>query len=204
MSRTIFSARNRVFVSRVLAVSMFVLLGLSADGWQALAPLVGSILSLLGWALVGIGMTGRIWSSSYISGRKNTELVRGGPYSICRNPLYFFSFIAGLGIMLVTETMFLPLLFSVLFWLYYRQVIAREEEKLLRLHQAVFTAYCATVPRFWPNPIIYSEPASYTVSSAAFRNSLADILWFTIAGGAIEFLEAMHFSGVIPAFLTIY
>jgi len=204
MNRTIFSTKNRILISRVLAVSMFVLLGLSAEGWQTTAPLVGAILSILGWTLVGIGMTGRIWSSSYISGRKSSELVMLGPYSISRNPLYFFSFVAGVGIMLVTETLFLPVLFSVFFLLYYRPVIVREEEKLARLHPAAFTAYCAAVPRFWPNPMIYSEPASYTVSSAEFRNSLTDIVWFAVAGGAIEFLETMHVSGVVPTFLTIY
>ena len=37
------------------------------------------------------------WSSLYIAGRKGRELVTVGPYSTCRNPLYFFSIVGAAG-----------------------------------------------------------------------------------------------------------
>lgn len=53
------------------------------------------LVSLL---LVIAGAFGRVWASLYLGGRKNATLVQAGPYSLCRNPLYFFSAVGALGI----------------------------------------------------------------------------------------------------------
>jgi protein-S-isoprenylcysteine O-methyltransferase Ste14 len=204
MKQTYFSSESRILLSRVLALAVLAALVVCVEGWRVAAPIVEDLLSLAGWVFLGIGMSGRIWSSSYISGRKKTELVVEGPYSICRHPLYFFSFVAGLGVMLVTETLLLPLLFSIVFWVYYPHVMRREEEVLLRLHHAVFEAYCSRVPRFWPKFSLYVEPPNYTVSAAKFRRNLSDVVWFVVAGGVIEFVEAMHISRYLPTLLTLY
>ena len=106
--------------------------------------------------------------------------------------------------MMVSETLLLPLLFSLLFWGYYPRVIAREEANLRRLHGAAFDAYCARVPRFWPNFSLYSEPLNYSVSAARFRRNLADVALFVMAGGLVEFIEGMHTSGYLPTLMHIY
>jgi hypothetical protein len=162
------------------------------------------LLSLVGWALIGIGVAGRIWCASYICDCKNKKLVMGGPYSICRNPLYFSSFIAGLGVMLLTGTFLLPVLFTLLFWAYYPGVTAREEAMLLRLHGAAFEGYRSRVPRFLPNPRLFSEPAGYMASAARFRKSLTEVVWFFIAGGVVEFLRGMHLANYLPTLLYLY
>lgn len=195
---------NRILVSRVFVVTVLAALLVSLNGWRTLAPFVENLLSLVGWVLVGIGVAGRIWSASYISGHKNHELVTDGPYSVCRNPLYFFTFVAGLGVTLVTETLLVPMLFAGLFWAYYPGVIRREEETLRGRHGAAFEAYRARVPRVWPDFSLYSEPASYTISAAHFRRHLGDVLWFVIAAGVIEWLEGMHISGYLPTLMRIY
>lgn len=199
-----FAPRVRTHLTRLLALALLLALIVSAEGWCDVAPMVECLLSLAGWILVGAGMSGRIWCGSYISGRKNNDLVVEGPYSISRNPLYFFSFIAGLGVMMVSETLLLPLLFSLLFWGYYPRVIAREEANLRRLHGAAFDAYCERVPRFWPKFSLYSEPCNYSVSAARFRRNLADVALFVMAGGLVEFIEGMHTSGYLPTLMHIY
>src|SRR5262245_59839085 len=54
-------------------------------------------LEVLSFVLLSVSEFGRVWVSAYISGRKTVELVTDGPYSITRNPLYFFTFIAYIG-----------------------------------------------------------------------------------------------------------
>jgi protein-S-isoprenylcysteine O-methyltransferase Ste14 len=193
-----------MLASRALAALLLLALLVSSENWCHVAPAVECLLSLAGWILVGLGMSGRIWCGSYISGRKNQSLVVEGPYSISRNPLYFFSFVAGLGVMLVSETLLLPLAFCLVFWAYYPGVISREEGRLRDLHGAVFDAYRARVPRFWPNFRLFAEPADYRVSAARFRRNLADVALFVMAGGLVEFIEGMHSSGYLPTLLRIY
>ena len=58
------------------------------------------VIKLIGYALIGVGAVGRMWCGVYIAGRKNKELCQDGPYSLCRNPLYVFSFIGTVGVAL--------------------------------------------------------------------------------------------------------
>lgn len=204
MNKTHIILGNRIVLQRTYAIALLATLSISMSGWQTIAPVFEEILALVGWVFVGIGVMGRIWSGSYISGSKNAKLVVDGPYSICRNPLYFFSLLAGFGVMLVSETLILPIQFAALFWIYYTQLIAREEAVLLTLHGAEFEAYCARVPRFWPKFSLYSEPAEYVVSATRFRKNMADAIWFVIGAALIDFLEAMHDIGYLPTIIYIY
>jgi protein-S-isoprenylcysteine O-methyltransferase Ste14 len=182
---------NRIVLQRTYAIVLLVMLTFTLTGWQTLAPVFGELLALVGWVFVGVGVMGRIWSGSYISGSKNAKLVVDGPYSICRNPLYLFNLLAGFGVMLVSETLILPIQFAVLFWIYYTELIAREEAVLTTLHGAAFEAYRARVPRFWPKFSLYSEPIEYVVSAARFRKNMADAIWFVIGAALIDFLATI-------------
>ncbi|MHA7882105.1 methyltransferase family protein [Nitratireductor rhodophyticola] len=204
MNATYISPGMRIALSRSFAVLLFVTLGLTMNAWSRALPLLEHTLSLIGWVLIAVAVVGRVWCSAHINGRKNAELVIVGPYSLCRNPLYFCSFIGGLGVMLVTETLLLPLVFCVLFGLYYSHVIDGEEKTLLKRHDAAFQDYRARVPRFWPQFNLFTEPNSYRVSAANFRKSLGDAMWFIIAGGVIEFLEGLHAAGFLPTLLRVY
>lgn len=187
-----------------MAVLLLGILASTTEGWQMVQPMLEESLSLIGSVFIAIAVVGRLWCGLHIGGRKNSELVVVGPYSLCRNPLYFFSFVGGLGVMLMTETLLLPLAFSALFAAYYPRVIATEEETLLSLHGTAFRHYCSRVPRFWPRFSSFVEPTSYVVSATSVRKSLGDSMWFVIAGGAVEFVEGLHSSGALPAFLHIY
>jgi protein-S-isoprenylcysteine O-methyltransferase Ste14 len=90
------------------------------------------ILHVFGFALTGASAFGRIWVSVYASGHKNKELIIVGPYSMVRNPLYFFSFIGALGIGCASESIVILLLITLAFTIIYPQVVVAEEENLLR------------------------------------------------------------------------
>ena len=86
----------------------------------------------------------------YSSGYKSSELVTQGPYSVSRNPLYFFSFVGLIGIGLATETVTLTLFLVAFFALVYPAVIAGEEEFLRGKFGDAYAEYCRRMPRFFP------------------------------------------------------
>ena len=82
----------------------------SSSAWEIKAPFFNTILFFIGIILVGIASLGRLWCSLYIAGYKTDNLVTEGPYSMCGNPLYFFSFIGALGIGFASETLLVPVI----------------------------------------------------------------------------------------------
>ena len=204
MSISYFSAKNRIFFSRLVGALFFCALIVSLSAWRETEPFPWVVLSWMGWIFITVGAIGRIWCSSHIGGKKNVALVATGPYSVCRNPLYFFSFLAGIGGMFLTHTYLFPLLFAALFLSYYAKVIASEEEALLTIHGADYRYYYAHVPRFWPKFGLLSEPMAKTVSATHFFRSFGEVTWFFVAGGLITFLEHLHLSGHLPTLFFIY
>ena len=196
--------QSRIWISRGIAVGFIALLLCTVEGWQNHQPIMELGLRWLGWVLLALGVIGRCWCGSYISGYKNDRLITEGPYSLCRNPLYFFSFLAGLGLMFITETLTMPLAFLVVYLSYYALVIRSEESYLSQLHGAAYKAYCETVPRFWPSFSAFQEPSNYMVSARHYRRHLSEVLWFVIVGGGIEFIEGLHNANILPVYFFLY
>ncbi len=65
-------------------------------------------MSILGFVLVVFGSFGRIWASLYIEGNKTKNLITAGPFSMVRNPLYFFSLIMLIGFSLALKAIYPP------------------------------------------------------------------------------------------------
>lgn len=194
--------RMRIALSRVLMVGVGLLLVLSRSAWEG--HIVDVALFFCGCLLVGVGTIGRVWATLYITGRKTSALVTTGPYSLCRNPLYLFSLVGGLGVALATETLTIPLLYVLPFALYYPRVIRSEERRLRTAHGDLFDAYCRTTPAFWPRMSGLREDAIYQVNAISFRKHITDALWFVWLVGGIELVESLHEFGLVRARLTLY
>lgn len=89
--------RWRKHVLRMLFV-VFMAVVLFSQSLRLPGTPVHEALEMAGMAMIAVAVLGRTWSSLYIGGRKNAELVQFGPYSLMRNPLYTFSFIGAAGI----------------------------------------------------------------------------------------------------------
>ena len=61
-------------------------------------------MSIAGFILVTLACLGRIWTSVFIAGHKDAELVTTGPYARCRHPLYSCSILGALGLGLATKS----------------------------------------------------------------------------------------------------
>lgn len=196
-----FISTNRILVSRGFAIAFFLLLLVTESAQEG--SIVSAILFLSGLVLVGVATVGRLWCSLYISGYKNVELITSGPYSVTRNPLYFFSFLGFTGIGLSTETLTLSLGFVLVFALVYPVIIRREEIFLQDKFGRAFSDYCARTPRFFPNLRAFHEPERYVVNPRQFRGAMGDVLWFVWLVGVIELVEALHKFHILAPLLRL-
>jgi protein-S-isoprenylcysteine O-methyltransferase Ste14 len=101
-----------------------------------------------GSAVAFVGIAIRAWSSGHI--RKNRDLARSGPYAFTRNPLYFGSFVLGIGFGISSGEWWLILLFAVLFAGIYLPVMSVESEELIAIFGDEYEEYARQVPLFVP------------------------------------------------------
>ncbi len=194
----------RIIITRVVAVALIAFLSVSASALTETAPLVGNALFLIGVVLVAVATLGRLWCSLYIAGYKTETLITVGPYSMCRNPLYFFSLLGAVGVALTTETLLIPIIILVAFAIYYPLVIKSEETQLRQLHGTVFSSYQNTVPRFFPAISRLVEPHDYTVKPRVYRKHMADVIWFFILVGFLKVNQTLHALDLLPTIFWIY
>jgi len=95
-----------------------------------------------------------------------TGLNTRGPYARVRNPLYLGNLGISLGLALVAHSALLFALTGFLFFVQYAAIISVEEAFLRERFGAEYLAYCARVPRFWPD--LFARSAA---PSAAARDS---------------------------------
>lgn len=101
-----------------------------------------------GLVLAAAGLMIRIWASGHL--RRGGQLAVAGPYAHTRNPLYFGSFLMGLGFSLASGQVIVLALFLFLFFVIYGKVMRREEEELARMFGAAYARYRKQVPSFIP------------------------------------------------------
>jgi protein-S-isoprenylcysteine O-methyltransferase Ste14 len=183
-------AGRRILFSRLFVLAFFLAV-LATDSAHE-GSLLSTALFLAGLALVGVATVGRLWCSLYISGYKQARLITTGPYSISRNPLYFFSLLGFAGIGFATETLTFAAVMIGATLLAYPSVIRREEQVLREKFGAEFDEYCARTPRLLPDLRKFAEPETYTVSPRIFRRSMLEVVWFVWFVGIVELVEALH------------
>jgi protein-S-isoprenylcysteine O-methyltransferase Ste14 len=118
------------------------------------ALVAGACVSLLGLAI-------RAWASGHI--RKNAELATSGPYAFTRNPLYFGSFLLGLGFTIASGRWLLAVLFAALFIGIYLPTMRVEASTVAQLFGSEFETYRRSVPLFFPRLTPYRHGDSAAV-----------------------------------------
>src|SRR5262245_44407085 len=153
---------------------------------------------VLAFFFLTVAALGRVWCSAYISGRKNHELVTDGPYSLSRNPLYFFSLFGYLGAGLAFEKLTVAFVFVILFWLLHWPTILSEDAKLRAKFADEYNQYAKAVPRFWPRIRRMTLPEHVTFSPRTFNRSVLHcgfMMLIFMLGHIIEYFQNV---GVIP------
>ena len=105
---------------------------------------------LMGLVLALSGEVVRTLSAGII--RKNEMLARCGPYSWCRHPLYFGSFLITLGTALASNFLPLIILGIFLFGFFYIPTITAEEKYLAEKFGEEYLNYRKKTPVLLPRP----------------------------------------------------
>ncbi len=183
---------NRTRYTRWLVIGVVPLIALIAP--PARQPWVGDLMETFGVMCLVICLVGRGWSSIYIAGRKDTELVITGPYSITRNPLYLFSGIGVIGIGLISEVMTVLAVAVIIFFGYYSLVIRKEELYIASLHGQKYKDYRTRVPRWLPAFSKWRDADCIEVQPKRIFNHLVDSSLFFVS---FVFFEALEISRAV-------
>ncbi len=194
--------KNRILLGRLVLVAAFFLAVLTSS-YLPDNLLVHQMNDGTGLLLLGVCMLGRIYCTLFIGGRKNSELVTDGPFSIVRNPLYVFSFIGVLGISLVSNQLSVAILLMASFMLVYGPLVKREEAFLSEKFGEAYLAYVRQVPRYIPDFRLYHCPQEILVDMKRVHSSLKDALWWLVPLIVIEIIEWAHSTGIITPLLRL-
>lgn len=188
---------SKLFVAVVLLLMVF-----TSSRWQLSATAIWAVDSIA-LVLLLVACLGRVWCIMYIGGQKNTSVVTAGPYSMVRNPLYVFSFIGALGIVLMTHSIVIAALLLIFFVGIYPFVVAKEEANLLGYFGDDYKAYCDRTPRFIPSFKLYSTETKVDADIKRMEKSLFDSGAFVLAFIALSAIRVAHDTGFIPVLFKL-
>jgi protein-S-isoprenylcysteine O-methyltransferase Ste14 len=189
---------------RLTALLLLGMLALVATSQRTLATgLAGLLLQLGGLACIACAALGRVWSSVFIAGYKDTQLVRNGPYAMLRHPLYALSLLAMLGAGLTTRSAALTVALLAAFAMIYARA-AREEDGFLRsAHGAAFDRYARAVNAFWPRWSAHLVPEALEVRPRVLSKAFLDAGTLLGYWVLLVLADALQRSSVTPTWVTL-
>jgi protein-S-isoprenylcysteine O-methyltransferase Ste14 len=158
----------------------------------------------IGTAAIVICILGRTWCTLYIGGRKIEQLVTIGPYSVSRNPLYFFAILGAAGIGVQHGSVLAGAVFGTFTWLVFHAVVLQEESILASLHGAMFESYVQSTPRYLPNPRLWRDAPTITVMPSKVIRTFGDGLFFLIPIPLDVAFERLQSNGTLPVLLRLF
>jgi protein-S-isoprenylcysteine O-methyltransferase Ste14 len=199
-ARGSFRKAHQAYLLATLGVILWIV---SASIWSN-GNLPGEASFGLGVLLVAAGFAGRLWVSTYQAGYKNKRLITEGPYSLCRNPMYFCNLLGGVGACLTTGTITAPAIFLIACAYHYRRVIRDEEARLRRHHGEAFDRYRARTPMLIPSFKRFSQPEEYLVRTRDLSEKIPLALWPIAAVAFLHFGAALHAHHLLPTLFRVY
>lgn len=194
--------KARQLHSRLFAVVLIAVLFVSEPLFPA-GSFPRECLLWLGYGLVMFGAFGRVYASTFIGGRKNDEVVRSGVFSVVRNPLYVFSFIAMVGIGLQSGMLLVTVVLIIAFVLYYPLVVAKEEAFLENKFGEPYLKYKQEVPRWLPNLKLWNEPEQVDAKPKFIRHTMLDAAIFFLPLPCFSIINSLQTHDMLPVWLRL-
>ena len=178
--KKIASKRMAILRISVILIIIFIILDNNFSAYTLDIDMNTSVLfSCIGFTFVVLGRFGRIWASLYLEGFKTKKLIKEGPYSMVRNPLYFFSLMLFLGMCFAIKSIAISVALLLVFVLFHVPTILNEEKVLLSTHDESYRAYYESTPRLLPNLFKYKKTESTDMIQVRIK-SINKRLWEVI------------------------
>ncbi len=178
---------HRKLIFRLLAIALAAYLFYVPNPWPLHETAVLG-LRFSGTLLMFAGILGRIFSTLSIGGLKDRVIVKTELYSICRNPLYFSSFLMAIGTGLLFARLDFTLLLIAAFMVVF-QPMMRNEARVLREKFADYAEYERRVPLFFPNLMLWQERDHYQINFHLLKRTLLDSSLILLAIPVMLFLR---------------
>ena len=167
-----FINHHRKLVFRLLAILLAAYLFYAPNLWPLNAIAI-AWTQAAGVLLLFAGIIGRTFATISIGGHKDKIIMKTELYSICRNPLYFSSFLIGIGIGLLTSRMDFTLLVAAGYLAIFYPMM-RNEAKLLKQNFSDFAEYEQNVPLFFPKFSLWNNRKNFEINFDRVKRTLID------------------------------
>ena len=156
----------------------------------------GSAIYAGGLICVLISVAGRWWCTLHIGSLKDRRLVVSGPYSLVRNPLYFFSTFAAAGFGLLHGSLMITAAAVISTTIIFLRTIADEEEALARIFGGEYQTYKQKVPRLLPSVSAGANSFRFLPRQLNFSKNLPSFFDTGYIFLLIPFVEGLHYARV--------
>ncbi len=207
-------------------VLFLIALGLSGPGYTSVAPQWGTTLSIAGVILALLGQFLRILTIGYeyiVRGGKNKQvyasnLVQGGVFAHCRNPLYVGNILMAIGLALVVHSYAFVLLVIPAILFTYACIVAAEESYLLGKFGSEYSEYMRRVNRWLPRLTGFAESTQgmrfnwkrvlvkeYNTTFTLLAAMLSLYWWSEYsAHGGVDLPSSQAIVGIFVAWVALY
>lgn len=154
------------------------------------------------FALSAIGQTIRIFTIGYArfgtsgtntKSQKAEHLNTDGIYSIVRHPLYLGNYLMWLGIVCLTQSIYLILIISLLFFIYYERIMFAEEAFLQEKYGEIYEEWAKKTPAFFPSFKNY-KPSELTFSfKKVFKNEYKSFIAFLLTFVLVKYFVFIYY-----------
>ncbi|NQX02487.1 isoprenylcysteine carboxylmethyltransferase family protein [bacterium] len=167
-----FVNHHRKMLFRLMVAGLVAYLALVPNPWKLPDNAILSA-QFAGAILIFGGILGRVLATISIGGHKDSQIMQTELYSVCRNPLYFASFLMAAGVgMLSGRLDFLILVVAAYLAIFIPMMI--NEANYLRAQFPDFADYEARVPMFIPNFSLWQERPRIEISFRLVKRTLLD------------------------------
>jgi protein-S-isoprenylcysteine O-methyltransferase Ste14 len=162
----------RKFILRLLAVALAAYLFYVPSPWD-LSATSAALLQASGSLLMFAGIVGRVFATLSIGGRKDQTIIRTELYSLCRNPLYFSSFLMTIGFGLVTGRVdFTVVAAAAYLAVFYPMML--NEARFLKARFPEYGEYENSVPLFIPDFSRWQARETFEINCRLVFRTLLD------------------------------